>query len=313
MLARITAAIGLILASCHHSPSTPAAEVDEFSEEAQSYRDHLTAGLCGGWVGTHVEGESSCYDMGDSLLFSGLALAVLPCAGGAPVLAAIEASQESRGGLFVRYEPLSPDYSGNENSRDGITGLIFGLATRARHCPDDKNLIAGMWQRYRTALGPNPLALYPGNLHAVVTPPFAAVLEQGDHLLAGGESPPFARRVLWEAAAAKGAQATVEDHGACFTVHLETLQALLFGAAASGDFHKGFCQGTAGAGLALTDWYCGTGAEAVKSWLSTYQPNQMVYRHQRCSWETETPRPGTDGPALDWLMLYTLAKEGSEL
>lgn len=312
MLAKVTTVIGLLLASCHHAPSQPKADVDELEVKAAEYRAHLVQrSLCGGWVATRVTGDIGCYDLGDSLLFSGLALAVLPCAEGDEVLQAVAASQDERQGLFVRYEPLSPQYAGNENSRDGITGLIFGLTVRAAHCPADRPRLADMWRRYRAALGPSPVALYPGNLNAIVTPAFAAVLQQADRVLAGGEGPSFTRRIVWEAAASQGAQDATAHREACYGIHLATLQAILFGSSASNDFHKAFCVATAGAGLALTDWYCGAGAEAVKSWLSNYQPNLLVYSHQRCTWETEIPRPGSDGPALDWLVLYTLAKEGS--
>jgi hypothetical protein len=103
----------------------------------------------------------------------------------------------------------------NEVSRDGVTGLIFGLTRRFAACPADREEIAVRWRRYRDLIR-NDLYLYPGDVHAVVNPAFSAFMEVADKAILGTSGPILTKIVAWELTSTNGADDVVSHHKACY-------------------------------------------------------------------------------------------------
>jgi hypothetical protein len=305
-----SALAGLIIASCGHKTPDPVPPQDHASMDARFHElkaSLLANNLENGWITTRLA-DGTADNLGDSLLYSGMAIGLLDCAEGQVIFDAIRASQDLRGGYFVRFEPLV-GYKGNEVSRDGLTGLVFGFIRRAAACPGDRTDIAARWRRYRDLIH-NDLYLYPGDLNAIVNPAFSAYMEVADKALLGAPGPVPAKTLAWELTATNGAQDIVDRHKACYPIHLSTMQAYVFGSLVSDSFRKEFCHITEGTGLVLTQAYCGAASSTVELWLEQFQANQLGYQHQRCVWESDVLSGGTKAPSLDWLILYTLTTEG---
>lgn len=275
------------------------------ADRAASLRSHLlAANEFNGWVANR-NADGSPGGLGDSLLFSGLALGVLSCPDGQAIWDAIKASQDLRGGYFVRYEPLADQYRGNEVSRDGITGLVFGLIRRFDACPDDRIDITARWGRFRDLVR-GATTLYPGDIQAIQTPGFGTFMALADSRLLASPLPSSGKMFVWEFQGLFSVSDVIEHQAPCYPVHLATIQGYLFGDLVSQSFKQEFCATTKDSGLMLTSWYCGASLEAVESWLETFPLNKISYAHQRCLWENEVF--SGESPSLDWLVLETISR-----
>lgn len=242
--------------------------------------------------------------LGDSALWNGVAVGVLPCEAGEPILEAMLDGIVEKDGAYLRYNPLPGEYLGNETSFDAETGLIFGLANRLRNCPEDYDRIREVWSLHR-AFTQDGKILFPGAKFGLVPPGFDYSFNLLSHRLGLADSPrgKTALQVVidgWTFAVTKAKKA-------CYRVHLAQLHLLAVRAMDKQVNAGNFCANVKGVGLPLSDWFCGH--EDPQHWLESFKVNEWEYRHQRCSaWENPDGQ-GMERPGLDYLAMYYLAKE----
>lgn len=249
------------------------------------------------------EGEA---DIGDSLLFTGIALGSVSCEIADRLVLALERMQDVNEGYLVRFNPLPAEYKKNPVSRDGAIGALFGLVRAEKRCPELSKRIKGVKEKWKAAIG-SSLFLHP-NSSALITPQLQFWIDA-----AYGKGMNAAKYSLFMSSALVTAQQIKEKKSACYPVHLETLQFLTMevqGVKLTKEDKKNWCSITDGMGLMLTDWYCGRSSERAKAWLKYPETSQHIYMHQRCSWES--PDVGSlRSPRVDYLVLYRLMSEGS--
>lgn len=252
---------------------------------------------------------------GDSLLWTGLAIGTLPCGAAAALVATLDRSTTARGGALLRYDldpdgPIDPRLVGDENTRDGFIGAIFGLTSAARRCPELADTIGELWRRIaRFVDDEGHGALYPGNLHALVTPGMRFLLDLASHALAGGARPSGEALLAFEAGEIPDALRITVGHAACYPLHLAAL-GFAVAAREGRPIHRavfeGWCGATAGTDIPMIDWMCRRAA--ARTWLVA-EPDGYEHRHQRCSpWESPDLDAGEESPRVDWLELYEIAR-----
>ncbi len=301
-----------LLSSCGKATDDvpPEAEHAPWPERAAAYEADLQAHREGGWL--VVRTANGLRDEGDSLTWTGEAMGV-SCAQAEATLSAFEHMQDSYGGYYVRIDPLPAEYAQNPVSRDGWVGVMYGIARSWRRCPDLQARMTASFERARAAVG-TAARLHPSaNVVASVTPWFRYVTDAVSALTAGAPRPTDAARVGFELAGETTAASIVSARSACYPLHLmlsEILTLSAVGLPISAEAKRNLCNQTASTGLMNWRWYCQDSSADVASWLEQYQPNKIVYRHQRCDWESED-FPITDSVAsLDWLTLRDLYIHG---
>lgn len=284
-------------------------DLSQFSQREKELQNRLLAGfLEGGYVVSRRE-DGSAKHQGDSLLWSSIAMAVLPCAMGEPIAQAIEQSVASRGGRLVRFEPLPASYEGNETSRDQVTGAMFGFVLRAQRCPQSREALKTAWRRHHSFVEKNGGTLHEGsNPNFYLNPAIRFIWDLVSSDFGATEAPGKVAKAAFESGVMISTTATDGQESACYPVHLSTL--LMITAARLGRpvthlTRREFCHQTRGMGLPLTEWFCGRGDPA--DFLASFTTDVYEYRHQRCVWESADGNPGERTPALDFLILKTLA------
>ena len=267
-----------------------------------------------GWFAPRREGRVDLE--GDSLLWTGLAMRVLPCAEALPMLEALEASAEMRGGAFVRYEPLPPKFDGNEVSRDGVIGAAFGLLSLDARCPVLRPRIAALWGDFiRFVKEHGGGALYPGTT-ATLTVPFGVTLDLVTTRLLGADEGETSEGELAAAEAGHlmSTARVTKARRACYPAHLVAMQVLIADACGrpfSQAFMDAWCDLTDGAGMPLADWMCSRAPAILLLGNPRFDPRKWMYEHQRCeAWERPDLGADEESPHLDWLLLYDLAARG---
>ncbi len=245
-------------------------------------------------------------DVGDSKLWSGIALAVLDCDEGAPVLMSILASIAQHGGGIVRFDPLPQEYidNSNETSIDMVTGVMFGLTERARKCPGDAPAIKAAWDQHRAFVQANggKLADRVKDYGMVQTPGFHWAWDLTGYLL-GTNGKPDGKEAA-ELDLLGMIEGVVVKKEACYRIHLGLL--MLLEAARGGDAMSRFarwtaCQELKPTGIPLADWICER--MSLRQYFVDFDPDAWQYHSQRCNWE----KPDGDGdgqPGLEGLLLY---------
>ena len=282
--------------------------IDEFGTEAKAFQDQLISKhLEGGYVVSRLP-DGTPEHWGDSLLFSGLALAVLSCEKGEPILSAILNSIEKRGGQLVRFEPTPKTRSFGITSRDMETGAMFGLVSRAKRCPKDFDRIAAGWRRHDAFVKANGYFLE-DSPEDLLTPGMMFIFELvSQHFLGAPEPKGFA---VFNTAIYVTTLSTVVLRKACYPLHLEVLELWLakaLGKEAKAETMHAFCRYTDGADVPLIDWLCSR--KDASLFFKNFKKNEWHYRHQRCGvWEK--PDGGeSDNPSLDFLLLQHFTTHG---
>lgn len=294
-------ALALALAACQKPDPKPeplppdeAARVLYASTVDRLFANHLE----GGWVVTRRP-DGSPEHMGDSLLWTGLAMYAVPCDRGAELEAHLVEVITRNAGALVRYEPLGEYAGGREASLDGALGLYRGIVHRITACG------SAAWQE--------PMALHFASMEAHggrLNPSSSATLEVFYGLAqelayrlgaAGADPIGLSDRRNMERAVVAWAWAVQASHAAAFRVHLgwlilEMLEAL---ADVSDANRAGYCAATTGMDIPVVDHYCGRGDLA--GWVSGFQFDAWEYRHQRAGWES-ADGDGDQTPALDLLV-----------
>jgi hypothetical protein len=252
--------------------------------------------------------DGSAHGFGDSLLWNGIAIGVLPCDLARPMIEKLREMQEAHYGYLVRYHPLPKKFkeTTNQVSFDGLTGVLYGLNRYYDKCDPvlPAKIISDLYVNLKSA----DWIVYPGhsrpNVDSKIYGPIRYTIKLTAHRLAGFERPSFAEKVLFENAMVAWVYGTMVTKGYCFRAHLANLHLLLI--EESKKTRSLFCQHTKQMDLPLTDWYCGR--EKYKKWYQNYLYDVHEYRHQRCHYE------GQDGngyirPTLDYIFLDTLIRE----
>lgn len=297
-----------------HPEPIAARPLEAFELQAEYLTSRLLAKhLDGGYIVSR-ESDGTPAHQGDALLWSGIALGLLPCEAGRPIFDAIAASAENRGGELVRFEPLPAEYATNPTSRDQLLGLMWGLVRRGNRCPGDGEAIHFLWTTHRDYVeSAGSLSLAGDPLRSNLTPAFHFVWRAvGKWLLEGSELDETP--LVVEAAILADALRILSFRGPCYPLHLAMLEQLILFETrntVSKTFKAQFCETTNAASIALIDWYCERDASPVESYLKNFVLNEYEYSHQRCpDWETPDGRASLDTPGLDWLIIYHLAREG---
>lgn len=284
-------------------------DLHEFDRAYGQMTSRLLSGfLEGGYVVSRDRRQEPMHQ-GDSLLWTTLAMASLPCAQASPILEALTRSIERHDGRILRFEPLPDSYRGNETSRDAEVGALYGFATLSQRCPQYRDSLARAWGRHREFVESHDGRLHEGsNPNFYMNPGLKFVWDLVSHHLLGSARPSSESLHFFEAAVTLSSTTIRNQKSACYPNHLSTL---LLTTAAKLDMpvnhltRREFCHQTRDLDLPLTEWYCERGEG--RAFLANYQVNQWEYRHQRCpSWESPDVDAGDSSPGVDYLVYYSL-------
>lgn len=309
MIKKLTTLI--VLTACATAPDKDQAapqQRETFQAEYTELADRLIANHSeAGWVVSRENGQPR--HMGDSLLWTGIAMAATTCEDGQIFADRMRTMLKENAGALVRYEPLPENYKdGNEISFDGATGLYFGILARLVRCPSNIADWDAIWPVHLDFLERNYEYLHP-NSTAAVEPPFNALRDIISHKLGRGDMPGGVRLSALEAAATGWAYAVVKVKEPAFRIHLAWLymRSLERVNALSEGGRNGFCAAAKPAKLPLVEIWCGR--MAVTDWKFTL--NEYEYQSQRAAWEKPDGK-GYDTPGLDRILALREALDDSQ-
>ena len=293
-----------LIVSCGRAADEPA---DQSAEDSQRARFAAAAARLlamtedGQVVSRTPEGYPA--HQGDSLLWTWTAIAALGCDEGRPLLAAALSRLRAAGGYHVRFEPLPAEYQGgNEISIDPEIGFWFGVASRWRRCPEDRDALAEGWQLRQSAIAHADGRIHP-NVATTILPGIDAVRDQITWAMGLGPAPSGGRLGLLGAELSGWATAVVTVRAACYRLNLAwtSIRALEeAGGAIAGRWRDAFCRATAPAGIATVDHWCGRGG--LEEFVGSFEFNRWESALQRCSgWETPDGQ-GLETPGLDLIV-----------
>ena len=276
---------------------------------------HLDSGMV---VSRTRPDDGSPRDIGDSAIFTGIALGALDCDRGRALLEGVLENIRDHDGMIYRHPRLDAATAAKHgpSSRDAMIGTAFGLVLRARNCPEDRAEIAEVWGLHRAfvkELGNGRLYPEAGEDKQINAGLWWLWDRVANYLGVTGEAP-SKTKALWEsgvvatAASVAAAAGSAPEQTACYPIHLTAIQyltAVAIDAPPSLSMRLSWCAATRGTGIPMVEWMCSR--ESAASWLSTYSPDQpYVYRHQKCKTQGED---GTDvsGPGVDFIVLKRLA------
>lgn len=297
--------LALFVSACGHAPARPdkvypPESVKQLWREASDrLLDRFTED---GWVVSRdANGEPE--KVGDSLLWTGLAMGVMECDDATLFEDALGATIERNQGVLMRIDPLPESYKNNPISFDGETGVIFGFALRAKRCPERRERLRALWVEHMDAINRMGGKLHP-NSNAKIVLQFKAAQKAVNHELGVGSKPSKVEQAAMVQEAAAWAAAVNAKHAACYRVNLaylyiSAMETLGYKSSRLG--RDAFCSATKGMRLATVDHWCGRGG--LKSYIDNFKYNEWEFKHQRCeSWEKRDGREGLETPGLDLLM-----------
>jgi hypothetical protein len=246
---------------------------------------------------------------GEGLLWTGLAMAYLPCDLGDGPEATLLNMMESKGGQLVRFEPLGEYAGGREVTFDGAVGLYRGIAERITRCGR-----ADLWRpvvlRHRDWVRDHGYRLHE-NTDPALLGESSYVLNLLTALVEGVDPPSIRTQYLLEQEIAAWAWGVTQTHAAAYRIHLgyQTLRTIEALGPSLSDAGKGnFCSASNGADIPLVDHWCARGN--LKQWIADYKYNEFEFRHQRAgAWEF----PDGNGDATPALDLLAALKEAYDL
>lgn len=246
--------------------------------------------------------------VGDSLFFTGMAIAVVPCNSADVYYSALEKMIRLKSTLY-RFDPLPPEYIPYPVSYDGIAAVFYGFSKKFAECPNDHDRIRGIVEPFRLYLKENGIFYSP----AAITAKYEFGLDYAPELLAfrlglrdTEPHPDFKSKM--EMAVNTWAFATVAKKKGCFRIHLSTLNLLsvhYLGVEPSRSAKDSYCEITKGIGFPLGDYLCQR--MTAVDYLSTWIKDEWNYRLQRCKWE-RVDGFGQEHAGLDFLMIRDLAR-----
>ena len=233
---------------------------------------------------------------GDSLLWTGIALAALPCERTGKLVAGLTRMVYDLGGGLYRHPSLPRSVS-----LDGAMGFYFGVADHIQRCGS-----AATWRRPLELIAAfsEDTGLINRASTAKLLPEFTLPRDLVLSLVGARRAPWPGRMLTLEAEAVTWAQAAKSARYSCFRVHIGWLAlaaAERAGMAPSAPGREMFCRVTDGLELPLIDHWCRR--YGLDGYLATFRFNTWEYRHQRCpAWESPDGKPGLITPAIDRLI-----------
>ncbi len=308
MDAALKSVMGLLIAvSCSHAPARQEPDVEPSPEVIEAYNNasqRLVDGfLEDNWVvSRHPDGSPE--HQGDSLIWTGVALAALDCARGDAIADHLREVITHLDGALVRYEPLGEYEGGREISLDGAIGLYYGIASRIVRCPLEATAWHPVLDLHRSYLIAHNYK-FNAAAEATLPPGFDYVFDSLAHSLGLADRPNDNGQVGFENQMALWALGVNATHAAAYRVNLALLsiQTLEFlGMPATSNGRDAFCSATKGMDIPTVDSWCSRAD--LKTWIASFVPNQWEYRHQRAgAWETPDGKDDTT-PGLDLLIAY---------
>lgn len=238
-----------------------------------------------GWI-TCVKPDGSRDCLGDSLIFSGLAMGADDCEHGQIYEDALVGMIHDNDGELVRHPTI------RGSSLDGALGFLWGMAQRARRCPASTERLSAAVRAY-SERNARPLEPY-----------FPVVVRQVLHDMGDGDPPSEHDRGLLGSELAGWALAVVSTQAAAFRLHLGYLAFSLV------DAPKGktaYCAAVEKAKIPLIEAFCGR--PGLLDWLRDFRYNEWEYRHQRGAWE-DPDGDGRETAGVDFLVGYRQAYGG---
>lgn len=244
--------------------------------------------------------------VGDSLIWTGVAIGALPCDAAAPLVARLTERLEANGGLLVRYEPLPEDkVGGGEITMDGETGLYFGLGRYVTRCgvPDR---LAAAWRLRQDAQAAAGGRLHP-NVTSIMPDQFTFTRDAVSYALGIRGEPSVDRLYVLEQEIAAWMVATVRERAACYRLnlgylHIAAVEAMGYRVSDVGRLT--LCAATGSAGIATWDHWCGRGG--LSEFVEAFEWNRFEFKHQRCAYEEPDGREGLETPALDLILALSI-------
>lgn len=286
-------ALAAHLVSCSRAKSEPA-QIDPPADVVETWdaaQDRLLSLFAPDGFVVSIDQDGQPRNQGDSLIFTGIALASMDCTRGERLAAALEKMLTGTSGQLYRHPTLP-----GAISLDGALGLYRGVAHRVIHCGE-----ASRWApllQAHLALG--------GTLNKAAGLKLAAPFTYVRDLLAAkagvAAEPAASVQAELETAVAAWAEGVKLTRSGCFRAHLglqalQTIEAL--GGTVSGRGRDAFCAATDGLGLATTDNWCGR--DGLKDWLASYVPNRWQFAFQRCPSYDAPDGAGMQQPGVDQL------------
>ncbi len=280
MMTSGTLALLALLVACNGAKKTEDDLPKDVPITYESAADRLLAMADSGWVVSRYDGGAMEH-VGDSLLFTGLALGVLDCRRGDTAEMALAAMFRQNGGQLWRHPSIPSEWS-----LDGAIAVYWGASKRMERCPESRVLWSELLQAHRDV---------------VILPPFFnTMLDQVVSQASGGDGPSATRRGQLGAEVAAWALATVSQRQAGYRVHLGYLVLDVVDA----PYGKvAFCEAAKDAGMFLVEHFCGR--PGLDTWINYFRYDRYEYALQRAAWETETIPQGLHTPGVDYLMAIT--------
>lgn len=254
-----------------------------------------------GYVITRTE-SGEIEHKGDAVLWTGLAMAAVPCEDAEPLFTQVSLDTLRRGGMIGRWA-ASPNNE-RPSSRDQVRGVMIGFTDLAKRCGKE-DIAKETWRLHAQYVADNAGGLFPGaNPGYQVTEfflwPWSMVGEFFEI------QPHQGSKTVFEAGLATTAQVIVLQKSAAYPIHLATLDIILadrLGSPISELGFKAFCAASVGSDLGLTEWLCKR--KTAKEILLAWAPNTYEYKWQRAPWEG--PDAGDHKtPGVDFLLLFHL-------
>lgn len=275
----------LVFCGCAKAPPElpPQNPPQEVIDEWKTASDRLAAFAPDGFVISLKEGVPQ--HQGDSLIFTGIALASVPCASGDAMEHALVDMLKTKNGALYRH-PTIP----NDVSLDGALGFYLGVAHRLTHC--------GALASWKDALR---LHSQLAGLSPAVSldEPWRVVKDEVLHAAGIGGEPSQAQVDALTDLVGDWAEVVKLSRAACYRVHIGFLAMQTLEVLGRQVPRDKFCAASAGTDLPVVDHYCGR--DGLKAWLDGFKPNLWEYRHQRCpAWESADGND-MDHPEVDYL------------
>lgn len=298
----------IILAGCQKPKDTPplADPTLEAKDLYAYYSERLSRDFLEDGQLISRDPSGAAEHVGDSLIWTGVAVGVLPCDKASGMAERIARRLVDNAGELVRFEPLPEEFKGgNEVSFDGITGVYFGFSRLFLRCGYDASYESAFRARQSYTEGIN------GRLHRNVAQTIPSQFTYAEQLLQSrmglaGE-PSKDRLYVLEQEIAAWMLAVKTNHAACFRANLGWMYIAIveaLGQEISPIGRRSICSASNGLQLPQIDNWCGRGG--MHEFVDSFVENQWEYKLQRCSgWEGEADGDGLSTPSLDLLLALT--------